>query len=145
MQKCVVAKVSIFLLIKTTVQQWYVTNGLSAHRHFSTKLMRITARSSTTTHRLYSFEFTLVNKKQFTTLWGCCLLLRMPFSNFVRHFQILYACIHKVSLPFLDQRSRTLVWKWDYFTSKIGCNAARSYLPHSWASMSEKENAWKQG
>ena len=34
------------------VQQRYLANGLSTHRHFNTKLMLITARSSTTTQRL---------------------------------------------------------------------------------------------
>ena len=44
------------------VQQQYLKNGLSTHRHFITKLMLITARSFTTTQHLHSYKFTLVDK-----------------------------------------------------------------------------------
>jgi len=36
------------------VQQRYLKNGSSTHRHFITKLMLITARNFTTTQRLHS-------------------------------------------------------------------------------------------
>ena len=45
--------------------------------------MLITVRSFPTTQRLHSFKFTW-STMPFTTLWGCCPLLRTPFSNFVR-------------------------------------------------------------
>ena len=40
-----------------TVQQRYLENGSSTHRHFITKLMLITAQSFTTTQRLHGYEF----------------------------------------------------------------------------------------
>ena len=86
------------------VQQRYLANGLSTHRHFSTKQMLITARSSTTTQRLHSFKFTLVNKSHSQHSEAA---VRCEW----RHFLILYACVHKVSFP--DQRPRSLVWKRD--------------------------------
>ena len=58
-------------------QPQYLENGLSTHRHFSTKLILITKRSYTTYRCLHSF-------KPFTTLCGCCSLRRSPFSNVVR-------------------------------------------------------------
>ena len=86
------------------VQQLYLANGLSTHRNFSTKLMLITAWSSTTTQRLHSFKLTLVNKSH-----------SQHSEAAVRcsghHFLILYACAHEVSFP--DQRPRSLVWKRD--------------------------------
>ena len=77
------------------VQQRYLANGLSTHRHFSTKLMPIAAQSSTTTQHLHSFKFILVNKShsQHSEAAVRCL---------GRHFLILYACAHEVSFP--DQR-----------------------------------------
>ena len=80
------------------------TNSLSAHRHFSMKLMLITAQRSMTTQHLHSFKFTLVNKShsQHSEAAVCCLR---------RHFLILYACAHQVSVP--DQRPRSMVWKQD--------------------------------
>ena len=65
------------------VQQRYLENGLSTHRHFSTKLILITTRSSATNQRLHSFNFTLVNKSH-SQHCGCCPLRRTPFCNFVR-------------------------------------------------------------
>ena len=64
------------------VQQRYLTSGLSTHRHFSTKLMLITARSSTITQHLHSFKFILVNKSH-SQHCGWCPLRRTPFSDFV--------------------------------------------------------------
>ena len=81
---------SFFQFRPDCVQQRYLTNGLSAHRHFSTKLMLIRARSSTTTQsqRLHNFKFTLVYKShsQHSEAADRCgvLSLRTPFSNFVR-------------------------------------------------------------
>ena len=95
---------SFFLsfLLQLLFKQRYLANCLSTHRHFSTKLMLITTRSSTTTQRLHSFKFTLVNKShsQHSEAAVRCL---------GRHFKILYACAHEVSFP--DQRPRSLVWK----------------------------------
>ena len=45
--------------------------------------MLITVRSFTTTQRLHSYKFTLVDKT-FSALPGCCPLRRTPFSNLVR-------------------------------------------------------------
>ena len=70
------------------VQQRYLANGLSTHRHFSTKLMLITARSSMTAYeRPHSFKFTLVNKShsQHSVVAVRCE---------GHHFLILYACVH---------------------------------------------------
>ena len=91
MQKCAVAKVPFFIFFLSCynqyVQQQYLANGLSTHRHLSTKLMLITARNSTTTQCLHSFKFTLVNKShsQHSEAAVRCL---------GRHFLILYACAH---------------------------------------------------
>ena len=52
-----------FFLVKTTMFNndiWQTV--LSTHRHFSTKLILITTRSSTTNRRFHSLNFTLVNK-----------------------------------------------------------------------------------
>ena len=72
------------------VQQRYLANGSSTHRHFSTKLILITTRSSTSTQRLDSFKFTLVNKShsQHSVVAVRCE---------GRHFFTLYACAHEVS------------------------------------------------
>ena len=99
-------------------QQQYLANGLSTHHQFSTKLMLITARSSTTTRRLHSFKFTLVNKSHSQHPEAAVRCLG-------RHFQILYACAHEVSFP--DQRPRSLVWKQEY-TSEWAW-LARSFPP----------------
>ena len=97
------------------VQQRYLENGLSTHRHFITKLMLITARSYTITQRLHSSKFTLVDK----ALPGCCPLRRTPF-------QMLYACAHVVSFP--NQKPRSLIWERDKWTRKIaGWPAQRVY------------------
>ena len=71
--------------------------------------MLITARSSTTTQRLHSFKFTLVNKShsQHSEAAVRCL---------GRHFLILCACAHEVSFP--DQRPRSLVWKREYTSER---------------------------
>ena len=72
--------------------------------------MLIPARSSTTTQRLHSFKFTLVNKShsQHSEAAVRCL---------GRHFLILYACAHEVSFP--DQRPRSLVWKRDSWAVRV--------------------------
>jgi len=44
------------------VKQRYLENGSSSHRNFIMKLMLITARSFTTTQRLHSYKFILVDK-----------------------------------------------------------------------------------
>ena len=97
------------LLVTTFVQTTISRKLLSTHRHFSTKLMLITARSSTTTQRLHSFKFTLVNKShsQHSEAAVRCL---------GRHFLILYPCAHEVSFP--DQRPRSLVWKREYTSER---------------------------
>ena len=74
---------SFFLCSDHFVKQRYFENGSSSHRHFITKLMLITARSFTTTQRLHSYKFILVDKL-FSALPTCCLLRRTPFSNVVR-------------------------------------------------------------
>ena len=53
----------------TLFKQRQFENGSSAHRHFITKLMLITARSYTTIQRLHSSKFTLVNKAVHSTAW----------------------------------------------------------------------------
>ena len=77
---------SFFLRYDPLFKQRYLENGSSAHRHFITKLMLITARSYTTTQRLHSSKFTQVDKAVHSTAWlmGCCPLRRTPFSNVVR-------------------------------------------------------------
>ena len=95
---------SFFLsfLLRLLFKQRYLANYLSTHRHFSTKLILITTRSSTSTQRLHSFKFILVNKSH------------SQYSVFAvrcegRHFLILYACAHDVSFP--GQIPRSLVWE----------------------------------
>ena len=77
-------------------------NSLSTHRHFSTKLILNTTWSSTSTQRLDSFKFTLVNKShsQHSVVAVRCE---------GRHFLILYACVHEVSFP--GQIPHSLVWE----------------------------------
>ena len=86
------------------VQQRYLANSLSTHRHFSTKLILITTRSSTTNRCLHSFNFTLVNKShsQHSVAAVRCE---------GRHFVILYACAQVFLFP--DQILRSLVWERD--------------------------------
>ena len=78
----------IFLLCSDHfVKQRYLENGSSSHRHFIMKLMLITARSFTTTQRLHSYKFILVDKTVLSSAnlpTCCCLLRRTPFSNVVR-------------------------------------------------------------
>ena len=83
-------------------QQRYLANSLNIHRHFTWKLMLITAWISTTTQCLHSFKFTLVNKShsQHSVVAVRCE---------GRHFLILYACAHEVSFP--GQIPRSLVWE----------------------------------
>ena len=98
------------------VQQRYLANGLSTHRHFSTKLILITTRISTTNRCLHSINFTLVNKShsQHSVAAVRCE---------GRHFVILYACAHEVSFP--SQIPRSLVWERHYFTREM--NHARGW------------------
>ena len=66
---------AIFLILLSSdhnVQQQYLENGSSTHRHFITKLMLITATNSSRSIKLFS------------AIPGCCPLRRMPFSNVVR-------------------------------------------------------------
>ena len=63
---------AIFLILLSSdhnVQQRYLENGSSTHRNFVTKLILITVRSYTTTQRLHSSEFTLVDKVVHSTAW----------------------------------------------------------------------------
>ena len=87
-QVCQPQKTRVLCHLKTTgdVQQQYLENGSSTHRHFITKLMLITARSYTTTQRLHSYKFALVDKlfSALPCLPSCCPLRRTPFSNVVR-------------------------------------------------------------
>ena len=53
---------SFFLCSDHFVKQRYLENGSSSHRRFITKLMLITAQSFTTTQRLHSYKFILVDK-----------------------------------------------------------------------------------
>ena len=85
-------------------------NDLSAHHYFSTKLMLITAWSTTTIQRLHSFKFTLVSKSHSQHS-------EVAVHWLGRHFLILYACADEVSFP--DQRPQSLVWKRDLYTSEI--------------------------
>ena len=84
--KVCVSKSAIFVilsfLLRLLFKQRYLTNCLSTHRHFSTKLILITTQSSTNNQRLHSFNFTLV-KKSHSQHCGCCPLRRTPFSNVV--------------------------------------------------------------
>ena len=83
-------------------------NGSSTHRNVNTKLMLITAHSSTTTQHLHSFKFTVVNK-------SCSQHCPAAVHCEGRHFLILFTCVHVVSFP--DQRP--LVWELDKYTSEI--------------------------
>ena len=80
--------------------------------------MLITARSSTTTQRLHSFKFTLVNKShsQHSEAAACCL---------GRHFLILYACAHEVSFP--DKRHG----HWSGSETSTQRNRQRAWLARS--------------
>ena len=84
------------------VQQQYLTNGLSIHRHFSMKLMLITAQSSTTTQRLH---ITLVKSHSRHSV--------VAVRCEGHHFLILYACAQVVSFP--SQIPCSLVWE------RLGC------------------------
>ena len=97
---------SFFLsfLLRLLFKQRYLTNCVSTHRHFSTKLILITTRSSTNNRRLHSFNFTLVNKSHSQH--------SVPAVRCEgRHFLMLYACAHVVSFPY--QIPRSLVWERD--------------------------------
>ena len=78
----------------------YTFNDYNHYIYFTTCIQLANGLS---THLLHSFKFTLVNKSH---LCGYCL----------RHFLILYACVHKVSFP--DQKTTVnglearLVTKW---------------------------------
>ena len=89
---------AIFLILLYFFQQRYLANGLSTHRHFRTKLILVTMRSSTTNWHLHSFNFTLVNKSHSqhsvsaVRCEGC-------------HFVILYACTQVVLFQILGSES----------------------------------------
>ena len=108
---------SFFLsfLLRLLFKQRYLANYLSTHRQFSTKLILITTRSSTSTQRLHSFKFILVNKShsQHSVVAVRCE---------GRHFLILYACAHEVSFP--GQIPRSLVC-----SSEINCARLARSLP----------------
>ena len=78
----------------------YTFNDYNHYIYFTTCIQLANGLS---THLLHSFKFTLVNKSH---LYGYCL----------RHFLILYACVHEVSFP--DQKTTVnglearLVTKW---------------------------------
>ena len=108
-----------FFIMTTLFKQRYI----STHRHFSTKLMLITARSSTTTQLLHSFKFSLVNK-------GHSQHSVVAFHWEGRLFLILYACIHIVSFP--GQIPRSLVWEQDYSAqAKLTTHTAFTVSSHS--------------
>ena len=86
------------------VQQRYLANGLSTHRHFSTKLILITTQISATNRRLHSFNFTLVNKSHSQHSGAAVRCEGL-------HFVILYAGAQVVSFP--HQIIRSLVWERD--------------------------------
>ena len=103
---------SFFLsLFRPLVKRRQLENGSSTHLDFSTKRMLITALSFPTTQRLHSFKFTLVNKSHSQHSEAA---VRCEG----RHFLILYACAHEVSFP--DRRSRSLVWKREYTSERVG-------------------------
>ena len=65
---------AIFLILLSFLlrPQSSTKNGSSTHCHFITKLMLITAQIFTTTQRLHSYEFTLVDKTvllNFSSAW----------------------------------------------------------------------------
>ena len=97
-----------------------IANYLSTHCHFSTKLILITTPSSTSTQRLHSFKFILVNKShsQHSVVAVRCE---------GRHFLILYACVHEVLFP--GQIPRSLVWERHYCSSEINCARLARSLP----------------
>ena len=104
-----------FFVQPSIMQQRYLANGLSTYRHFSTKLILLTTRSSTSTQRLDRFKFTLVNKShsQHSVVAVRCE---------GRHFLICksYACAHEVSFP--GQIPRSLVWERHWCSmSEINC------------------------
>ena len=66
------------------VQQQYLENGSSTHRHFITKLMLITARSYRTTCSVFIALNSPWSIELSTALPSCCPLRRTPFSNVVR-------------------------------------------------------------
>ena len=96
------SKSAIFRILSFLLRPQCSKTFLSIHRHFSTKLMLITTRSSTSTQCLHSFKFTLVNKSH---LQHSVVAVRCEG----RHFLILYACAHEVSFP--GQIPHSLVWE----------------------------------
>ena len=96
-----VAKVLFFLILSCSAD-YYLANGLSTHCHFDTKLMLITARSSTTTQHIYMFKLTLVN-------WSYSQHSVVALRREERHFLILYTCAHVVSFPLLAVHGCSLV------------------------------------
>ena len=97
------SEVPFFLFsLQLLFKQRKLENSSSAHSHFSTKLMLITAQNSTTTQRLHSFRFTLVNKShsQHSEAAVRCI---------GHHFLILYTCTDTVLFP--DQRPQSLIWE----------------------------------
>ena len=116
MQKCAVAK---FPCSDHFVKQRYLENASSTHdRHFTTKLMLITARS----YRPLSV-FIAPN---FTSRSQHC----------PAHFQMLYACAHVVL--FLSQTLRSWVWElvhtWNRAQRKGGTYVQRVAGPSSGSS-----------
>ena len=93
-----------FFIQPSIFQQWYLVNGLSTHHHFSTKLILITKRSSTTNWHLPSFKFTQVNKSHSQHSVAA---VRCEGSQFLMLYA--YACV----VLFPSQIPRSLFWEWD--------------------------------
>ena len=95
-----------FLVTTTCVQQRYLANGLSTHRQCRTKLMVVTARSSTAIQRLHSSPWSI--KAILNTLW----LLSVVKG---RHFLILCACAQVVSFPGQIRRSLVVPYLFEFY------------------------------
>ena len=73
-------RILLSFLLRPHVQQRYLKNSLSAHRHFSDAYHSAELYDHSVSSQL---QIHPGQRKLFTTLCGCCQLLRMPFSNFV--------------------------------------------------------------
>ena len=89
----------ILLSSDHNVQQRYLENGSSTHRHFITKLMLITARNFPTTQCLHSYKFTQTVLSS-GTVAVCCV---------GRHFLNVVRMRTRSLVP--KQRPQLLVWE----------------------------------
>ena len=83
-------------LCSTTITQ----NGSSTHRNISTKLMLTTVWSSMTTHCLYTFKFTLVDKTVHSWHTLFCALLAMKLLLSEPLHSVHFCCLPSCTPPF---------------------------------------------